>query len=355
MHPAPTWRRPLWLAMIAAALASACATGDGEPDDPDVKLIPLDELQPGEDTPAAEDAGVETDVPVEDVPVEPMDVGIDVGRDTGVDVGFDVGRDAGTDAGFDVGRDAGTDAGCVGPTSQTCNTCGTQTRTCAAGAWTAWSACVEPSIALAASWRLTLTPGATTSLVWFTGGLGALTGGAVDAFGYADLSGVTVNNCTRAVAFTKRYVVGSSTGTTFSYTGSATAATAFNGAWVDTSASTNRGTYTALARSGLTASAFGGSWRVAVTWTVTSTTFTVGATGGLTGTMVDVYGTASLRGAVDLNSGTVMFVKRYTSGTSLDQTYLYTGTLDAGGTRITGGAWSDQGTSGLTGTWSAQR
>ncbi|MDO9020460.1 MAG: hypothetical protein Q8S73_41765 [Deltaproteobacteria bacterium] len=366
MPTARPWRRPLWLAMIAASLVSACATGDGEPDDPDVKLIPLDELQPGEDTPAAEDAGIETDVPAEDVPIEPMDVGFDVGfdvgRDAGTDVGFDVGRDTGVDVGVDVGRDTGTDAGCVGPTSQTCGACGTQTRTCVAGAWTAWGTCVEPSITLAASWRLGITPvdggPLVTSLAWFTGGgaAGALTGGAVDAYGYAELTSVATNGCARTVAFTKRYVVGSSTGTTFRYTGAWSAApTSFAGTWVDTAAASNTSSFTAQSRSGRDPAAVAGSWRLAVTWMVTRTTFTIGPTGGLTGTMVDEYGTASLQGAVDLGSGAVMFVKRYTIGTSLDQTFLYTGTFSADGARITGGAWSDQGTSGLTGTWSAQR
>ncbi|MDB4931442.1 MAG: hypothetical protein JWM10_3926, partial [Myxococcaceae bacterium] len=98
-----------------------------------------------------------------------------------------------------------------------------------------------------------------------------------------------------------------------------------------------------------------GAWRLALGWPVTSTTFAVGPTGAVTGTMVDTYGSATLQGALDLADGTITFVKRYTSGDSVGQQYLYTGTVNAAGTAITAGRWSDQGASGLAGSWTAAR
>lgn len=367
-------------ALITAVLASACASGDEQdPGFPD-QDTGVEEQDVGF---ATEDVGepVDAGFPVEDVGVDvpiARDAGVDVpiARDTGVDV--PTVRDAGVDVPradvpstdvppVDVPRDVPVDmppATCTGAASQSCGTCGTQTRTCTAGVWSAWGTCVEPALAFGGNWSVSITPGgggaAVAGLAAFSApsSLGSLTGVMVDGFGYATLTAVTANACTRRVTFTKRYTVGTSTGTSFDYTATYTAGTPARlaGNWSQVGTPANTSTFSAQDRSGRTASTFAGAWRLSADWgSATSTTFTVSATGALDGTMVDMFGTSALSGAVDLNAGTVMFVKNYTSGSSVGQQYLYRGTMNATGTSITGGAWNGQGTAMNMGTWTAAR
>ncbi len=383
--------RRLPLVALAASLLAACATGEQQdPDAPwdddagelvgDARSLPDDTGDPedaglppddtGEPTPDAgypEDAGFPAvdvppprDVPAVDVPPPPMDVPVvrDVPATADVPsmpVDVPVARD--------VPVNPDVPPTCTGPTTQTCSTCGTQSRTCVSGTWSAWSTCALPTLSIAGNWRFGIAPsGSTTTalgLGWFAAGSSAtaFTGAMVDGYGYAEFNPIAVDVCTRRVTFTKRYLYGTSTNLSFRYVGTHTAGTPRDriaGTWVDVSDATNTSVFAAQTSTGRTPASFSGSWRLTSSFSITSTNLTVTASGGLTGTMVDTYGTSSLHGAVDFESGYLMFIKRYTSGSSTGQQYLYGGTVNASNA-VVGGTWSYQGTPTNEGTWSATR
>ena len=387
-HYAPPSSRRLALVALAASLLSACATGEqqdptapwddepfvdaGEPVE-DTGSPPEDTGEPTRDAGSpAVDVAIARDVPSVDVP-PPRDVSsvdvpsapVDVPSPRDVPSPIDV-PTAPVDVPVvrDVPSVPDVPPTCTGPTTQTCSTCGTQSRTCLSGTWSAWSACSLPTLSIAGNWRFGIAPPGSTmtslGLGWFAAGAssGAYTGGSVDDYGYAEFTGIAVDVCTRRVTFTKRYLYGTSTDSSFRYAGMHTVGTPTRiaGTWVDVADATNSSVFAAQTSTGLAPAAFNGSWRVTADWgTATRTTLTVTASGALTGTMQDSFGTSSLHGAVDFESGYLMFIKRYTSGGSSGQEYLYGATVNASGTTIVGGTWSFQGPTALTGTWSAAR
>ena len=366
---------------LAALGVSACALGvdpdesapdeDAEVDAPDVGSS-IEDASTTADVSVARDVVDVTwrDVPaVEDLPRVDVLMTLDAGVDRPAPMDVPMVVDSGVDrpAPVDVTDDVPVDrppASCVGASTQSCGACGTQTRVCTDGVWSSWGSCVEPTISFGGNWRVDITPrgggAAVMGLAAFSApsSAGSPTGVMVDSYGYAELTAVTVEACTRRVSFTKRYTLGSSTDLSFRYVGTFAAGTPdrLAGTWTDVSSATNTSSFAGQSRSGRAAGAFAGSWRLTADWgSATSTTLSVSATGALTGTMVDAYGTASLSGAVDLGAGVVMFVKSYVSGSSMGQQYLYAATLDAAGARLNGGTWSGQGMLTNSGTWSATR
>ncbi len=374
---------------LAASLLAACATGEEQdPNAPweddagelvgdarslveDAGFPPEDTGESTEDAGYPEDAGFPSvdvpaarDVPAADVPA-PRDVpAVDVPTARDVPTAMDVpSMLVDVPVARDVPVTPDVPPTCSGPTTQTCSTCGTQSRTCVSGTWSAWGTCTLPTLSIAGNWRFGIAPpGSTTTalgLGWFAAGSSAtaFTGAMVDSYGYAEFNPIAVDVCTRRVTFTKRYLYGTSTGLSFRYVGTHTAGTPrdnISGTWVDVSSATNTSVFAAQTSTGRTPASFAGSWRLTSRFSITSTSFTVTASGGLTGSMVDEFGNSTLHGAVDFEGSYLMFIKRYTSGTSTGQQYLYRAALDASGALV-GGTWSFQGTPTNEGVWSATR